>query len=87
MLNKYGVGSEALAKMLEDQGNKCKICGTGQPGSRYGWHTDHCHTTHKVRGILCRGCNMHLGTFKHDPALLRRAADYVEKFGEIPDAE
>ena len=87
LLAKYGMGSADIAKLLNSQGGKCKICGSKSPGSRYGWHTDHCHETKKVRGVLCRSCNMHLGAFRHDPFLLRRAADYVENFGNIPDAE
>jgi hypothetical protein len=40
---------------------------------------DHCHTTKKVRGLLCGNCNHSIGKMKDDPALLRAAADYLEK--------
>lgn len=66
-------------KMWESQGRRCKICGVGLEYDSI--HTDHDHSTGKVRGILCRNCNTALGKFKDDPALLRRAASYIETEG------
>ena len=40
---------------------------------------DHCHWTGKDRERICRSCNAALGLFKHDPRMLRRAAEYVER--------
>jgi len=34
------------------------------------------------RGMLCRPCNVALGMFREDTALLRRAAEYIEKAKE-----
>lgn len=56
----------------------CKICGESRK-----LHVDHCHKTGKFRGILCHKCNRALGFFKDDPALLRRAADYIDKYGNV----
>lgn len=40
---------------------------------------DHCHTTGRPRGILCRNCNLAIGNMADDPARLRAAATYLER--------
>lgn len=63
--------------MIEQQGGRCPICG-GEV-TVFDSHVDHCHATGKVRGVLCRQCNIGLGHFHDDPAALRRAADFIEE--------
>ena len=59
----YGISMQDYEVMLRSQGNKCAIqgCGATKPGGRGFWHIDHCHTSGKVRGILCHNCNIALG--------------------------
>jgi hypothetical protein len=57
------------------QAGRCKICDR-QPQSK-GLHIDHCHSTGKVRGLLCGTCNQGIGLLKEDPELIRKAANYV----------
>jgi nitrate/TMAO reductase-like tetraheme cytochrome c subunit len=68
-------------KRLAEQGGSCAIChqNRSHPLADQLLDVDHCHTTGKVRGILCRSCNIGLGHFMTDPALLRAAADYLER--------
>jgi hypothetical protein len=40
---------------------------------------DHCHRTHRIRGLLCSRCNTGIGKFNDDPGLLMRAAKYLSK--------
>jgi hypothetical protein len=78
----YGITVEQFVKMFTEQDGKCRLC-EKQLGSLMlnKMNIDHCHKTNKVRGLLCRGCNMGLGAFKDNVAALRKAADYVEEFG------
>lgn len=73
---KYGMTPKAFAALLAEQGGVCAVCGTTR-GT--GPVVDHCHTTGKVRGILCSPCNVALGQMEDSPELLRRAAVYLER--------
>ena len=85
-LNKYGITLEVYAEMLTLQGNKCAICETDNPVGEGNTHkfksfsfaVDHCHTTGKVRGLLCNTCNRGLGLLKDSPELLQRALKYLK---------
>ena len=39
---------------------------------------DHCHTTNKVRGIICEKCNQTLGLMDDSVEFLIKAAQYLE---------
>lgn len=61
------------------QGSCCAICRTTDPKHSYGWATDHCHSTGKIRGILCTKCNSGLGGFDDDIPRLEAALAYLRK--------
>lgn len=79
----YGIGIAEYDRLFEKQSGQCAICKTDKPysgGERGGrLHVDHCHSTGKVRGLLCSSCNVGLGRFKDSAVLIRTAADYLEK--------
>jgi len=75
----YGITYEEYEQMVEDQGGGCAICGKTESEEGRRLPIDHCHTTGKVRGVLCAKCNQALGMFRDDPELLRNAAQYLEK--------
>ncbi len=77
-----GLSPEAIAAILETQGNCCAICKTTTPGSKIGWNLDHCHRTNRVRFVLCAHCNRGLGAFRDDPNIMRKAADMLEQFNQ-----
>jgi hypothetical protein len=69
--------------MLHSQHGMCAICGASPDAEQYGvLAVDHCHTTGKVRGLLCANCNNGLGRFKDNPEALEAAAAYLRKYRE-----
>jgi hypothetical protein len=62
--------------MFDAQGGRCAGCLTEFCKGRRE-HVDHCHTTGRVRGLLCRECNLVLGYVKDDAATLSRLASYL----------
>lgn len=77
-LKRYGLDHEAFEQMLALQGGVCAICKSPEPGGKGKFHVDHCHSTDRVRGLLCNGCNIALGHMHDDPVRLREAALYLE---------
>ena len=62
---KYGISLEDFDMMLEKQDFSCALCKTKKPkGHSNQWHVDHCHTTGRIRGLLCSQCNTVLGQYE-----------------------
>ncbi len=76
---KYGITLLEYTELLESQNGKCAICKSIYDHPRFKYlAVDHCHSTGKVRGLLCHSCNAGLGRFKDDPAILYMAMKYLE---------
>lgn len=73
-LNVAKVSPETRADMVEAQGWACLIC--KEVKSRL--YLDHCHTTGKIRGMLCLQCNSGLGSFRDDTERLTAAIEYLK---------
>lgn len=80
----YGITNEVYERMLKEQGGKCAICGSEETKNSYTQHfaVDHCHTSGKVRGLLCDYCNTGLGRFNDDTDTLEKAVEYLKKSRE-----
>jgi hypothetical protein len=81
----YGITDSDLAKMKAEQDNKCYLCGSegfliGKNNHSEKLAVDHCHSTGKVRRLLCHNCNRALGLFQDNPEVLRKAVNYLEDF-------
>lgn len=75
----YGTDGEHL---YQKQRGLCGVCTSPmlrRHSHRRAAHLDHNHATGKVRGWLCSTCNVGLGHFNDDVALLRKALRYLEK--------
>jgi len=80
-LNRHGLTKEGFdARMTELEG--CEICGKPFEGPEP--HIDHNHTTGKIRGLLCEGCNWTLGYMNDDVHFLEKAVAYLEKYKSEP---
>lgn len=73
---KYNISIDIFEEMYDNQSGKCGICSTPVPDDEI--RVDHCHTTGKVRALLCHNCNTGLGHFKDSEELLERARKYLE---------
>lgn len=72
---KYGLSLEDWEALQAKQGGRCAICSATED-----LVVDHCHTSGKVRGALCRRCNLGIGYFLDDPQRLNAAARYLTTF-------
>lgn len=80
--NCYGISEKEYKNLLTNQNYKCKICLLDQAKSSKGTLcVDHCHSTGKVRGLLCDQCNFGLGTFKDNILFLEEAIKYLKENG------
>ena len=75
---RYGITYEQYQEMCRDQDDRCKICGIPSQDLSVRLHIDHCHTTGKIRGLLCQNCNRGLGMFKDNQELLLKAKGYLD---------
>jgi hypothetical protein len=64
--------------MAAKQNHLCAICGNPErEGTKLS--IDHCHTTDKIRELLCTNCNIGIGKGEDNPAILLAAAAYLRE--------
>jgi hypothetical protein len=78
LLRRYGITNADYEAMLARQNGVCAICKSKRPGEKL--CVDHCHICKKVRRLLCGGCNLGLGHYKHNPELTGAATNYLKEF-------
>lgn len=66
--------------MHKAQDGKCLICSDEVSYMNHRLAVDHDHKTGKIRGLLCKGCNVGIGNLKDNAQLCRRAAEYLESY-------
>ncbi len=82
-LKKYGLNLKQYLEILERQNNTCAICKEketitiGKSG-KMSLSVDHCHTTGKIRGLLCYRCNTSIGHLKEDIEIFENAIKYLK---------
>ena len=73
----YGIEPETYYEMLEKQGQGCAICKA--KSTRRAMNIDHDHTTGKVRGLLCDGCNLSIGHLERKDFVVK-ALKYLDQY-------
>lgn len=58
---KYNISIEEYKTLIASSGNKCEIC-----SSKENLCIDHCHDTGRIRGVLCRKCNLTLSYIENN---------------------
>lgn len=68
----YGLTEIQVETMRKAQGGRCLLCRSDKS-----LVIDHCHTTGRVRGLLCMPCNTTLGHVEAHPEWIGRATIYL----------
>lgn len=77
--SKYGITHIEYDQMLFAQDGLCKICKRHHTEFSKRLSVDHCHTTGKIRGLLCSSCNLVLGFAQDDVETLSQAIKYLKE--------
>ena len=79
---RYGITQQDYEVMIVEQNNQCAICNATEPGGRHNsgyFVVDHCHTTGKVRKLLCNNCNTALGLVGDNTQTLQSMIEYLQE--------
>lgn len=80
----YNLSIKQYNEMLRNQNNVCAICLQNESyvniktKNIQDLSVDHDHGTGKIRGLLCRRCNLGLGYFKDNLDMLSAAIMYLK---------
>lgn len=73
----FGIDESIYQSMLTAQNGTCAICGGTDKKRKLS--IDHDHRTGRIRGLLCNRCNIALGRFHDDIAILHKAIIYLNR--------
>lgn len=71
---RYGCSETDILELFSQACDACEVC-----GSTKRLCVDHCHSTGKIRGILCHACNTALGFLKEEEHRALSMAGYIQK--------
>lgn len=74
-LRQCGMSLKEAREWYRNKVKVCEICSTTEVLG-----IDHNHNTNKVRGFLCRACNLGIGHLKDDSTLVKNALIYLQKY-------
>jgi Pyruvate/2-oxoacid:ferredoxin oxidoreductase delta subunit len=74
---RYGITLLDKHRMVEKQGGKCALCERVLPSQGFNRVIDHDHVTMRIRGVICRGCNVALARFGDDKSAINKLIRYL----------
>jgi len=86
---KYGLSYNEYIEMIKKSNDKCAICNReerrnlGKKEKLTQLCIDHSHSSKKVRGLICYGCNLLLGYAEDNIEFLKSAIQYLESHKHI----
>ena len=82
---RFGLTREQYDLMVVAQAGCCAVCKMPptikHKGTVVALCVDHDHLTGKIRGLLCRACNVALGYLRDSAAICSNAVEYLVKHG------
>lgn len=82
---RFGISLEEYDTILYSQGCCCAICGIHRDYINEHLSVDHCHSSGKIRGLLCKSCNSGLGFFQDDLEIMNKALKYLTASNKIEE--
>ena len=70
---KLNISDYQYNKLITESNNKCNICSRELDKICI----DHCHSTNKIRGVLCNNCNTALGLVGDNIGTLQAMIEYL----------
>ena len=84
----YGITLAIYERMFAAQGGKCAICNNSEVRTHsktkqvMRLSVDHCHSSGKIRGLLCHRCNLFVG-FLEEGDYYIEATHYIQAYSEV----
>jgi hypothetical protein len=75
---RYGLSIAEYNELLRKQSNSCKLCGKTPPRFPI---VEHCHSSERIRGIVCQLCNVAINWVENSKELLDKVPAYLEANG------
>jgi len=72
----YDISTDEYYRMVDKQNGKCLICNTFMGNKLV---VDHDHNINKIRGLLCKRCNILVGMIEKFSFLIPEVRKYLKK--------
>ena len=74
MRRKFNLSETEYQELMKN--DRCQVCERDITNKKC---IDHCHTTEKIRGVLCNNCNTALGLVGDNVQILSKLIQYLEQ--------